>query len=587
MTAAPAEAGPRAGAPAGSGRRPSPLLAFAELRARLLLRRLRGRGGIPELVARIALFVGGGARGARLRRPRRRGRLEGGPRRPRAAARTSPWRRSSSASGRRGPRSRSRSRSARRSTCAASSSTQSRPGGVFAYGLAASVIGDPFAMFWSLMLGGAFLGGALARPGAWVLLLALAYALFVVATASFVALLQELLARLLRGRRVRELAIASVYLGTALLVVFMSGGPRAALQAFRVLAYVRWIAFPAALAERAVVNLYAARTGAALGWLLLLALGGGGRRVGRLPARARGRAHGRRPGAAGGGDAARAAGACRVGSDRSSRRRGSTSSATPSRACSQSSSPRSRGSSGGSSCRGSRRRRARSSGRCRSSGSRSTPTSRRSRSGSTPSAGSAAAGGPGSSRRSPRPTSSSRRTSPPTSSRSRSSRRAQGRGSRSAVRRRRGRSSARSRCTPGSPPGSSLAGNLVSILNPRPAPHTIQRGGHLSPVSALAGMAIFSAGVALFSTPVLGGDPARRALAPPRRVGAARPPRPRPLPVGAPAAGAPPARAARAAPRRRLRRRRLNRPPQGRGAGGPSASRMVLSSSSSSTGFTR
>ena len=37
--------------------RPSPLLAFAELRARLLLRRLRGRGGIPELVARIALFA--------------------------------------------------------------------------------------------------------------------------------------------------------------------------------------------------------------------------------------------------------------------------------------------------------------------------------------------------------------------------------------------------------------------------------------------------------------------------------------------------------------------------------------------------
>ena len=38
-------------------RRPSPLLAFAELRARLLVRRLRGRGGIPELVARIALFA--------------------------------------------------------------------------------------------------------------------------------------------------------------------------------------------------------------------------------------------------------------------------------------------------------------------------------------------------------------------------------------------------------------------------------------------------------------------------------------------------------------------------------------------------
>jgi ABC-2 type transport system permease protein len=43
----------------------------------------------------------------------------------------------------------------------------------------------------------------------------------------------------------------------------------------------------------------------------------------------------------------------------------------------------------------------------------------------------------------------------------------------------------------------------VSILNPRPAPQTIQRGGHLSPISSLAGMAIVSAGAALFGIPVL------------------------------------------------------------------------------------
>jgi ABC-2 type transport system permease protein len=134
------------------------------------------------------------------------------------------------------------------------------------------VVGDPFAVFWCLMLGGAFLGGALARPGAWAILLALAYALFVLATAAYVALLQELLARLLRGRRVREVAIAAVYVGTALLVIFMSGGPRAALQAFRVLSYARWVAFPAALADRAVRKLYAASYLPALGWLLALAL---------------------------------------------------------------------------------------------------------------------------------------------------------------------------------------------------------------------------------------------------------------------------------------------------------------------------
>jgi ABC-2 type transport system permease protein len=48
------------------------------------------------------------------------------------------------------------------------------------------------------------------------------------------------------------------------------------------------------------------------------------------------------------------------------------------------------------------------------------------------------------------------------------------------------------------------AGNVVSILNPRATPHTIQRGGHLSPVTALAGMAIFAMGGALFGLPVLG-----------------------------------------------------------------------------------
>jgi ABC-2 type transport system permease protein len=50
-----------------------------------------------------------------------------------------------------------------------------------------------------------------------------------------------------------------------------------------------------------------------------------------------------------------------------------------------------------------------------------------------------------------------------------------------------------------------IAGNLVSLLNPRAAPHNVQRGGHLAPMSAFAGMAIFSAGGALFSAPVVVG----------------------------------------------------------------------------------
>jgi ABC-2 type transport system permease protein len=62
-----------------------------------------------------------------------------------------------------------------------------------------------------------------------------------------------------------------VYVGTAFLVVFMTGGPRAMLQALRVLKGVRWLAFPPALAERAVTSLYAGRSGTAALWLLALA----------------------------------------------------------------------------------------------------------------------------------------------------------------------------------------------------------------------------------------------------------------------------------------------------------------------------
>ena len=225
------------GAPPGDGRplatvavrRESPLRAFVELRARLLVRRLRGRGGIPELVARIVLFAVAIPAGLAFA----------------ALAGTGAWKAVRSS-----PALAEISVAALffgvwQTWTAVSLSVSERealdlsrflaypipPGRVYAYGLAASVIGDPFAVFWLVLLAGAFLGGALARPGAWVLLLALAYALFVVATAGFVALAQELLARMLRGRRVREVAIAAIYVGTAFLLVFMSGGPRATLRA--------------------------------------------------------------------------------------------------------------------------------------------------------------------------------------------------------------------------------------------------------------------------------------------------------------------------------------------------------------------
>lgn len=251
-------------------RSPSPFLAFAELRARLLWRRFRGRGGIPELVARIALFVvalpagvvfaalaGAGAFQAVRAGPGARVEIAV------AALLFGVWQTWTAVS---------LSVSERDAVDLGRFLAYPIPAGrVFAYGLAASVVGDPFAVFWCLMLGGAFAGAAIARPGAWVLLLALAYALFVVATTSLVALLQELLARLLRGRRAREIAIAAVYVGTAFVVFFMWGGPRSALTAFRALALVRWLAFPPALTERAISALYAGRNAAAVPWLLLLA----------------------------------------------------------------------------------------------------------------------------------------------------------------------------------------------------------------------------------------------------------------------------------------------------------------------------
>jgi ABC-2 type transport system permease protein len=250
---------------------PSPLLAFAELRARLLWRRLRGRGGVPELVARIVLFAVALPSGVLMAALAGAGafkavRIGLGARAEMASAALlfGVW----------------------QTWTAVSLSVSEReavdlrrflgfpipPARVFGYGLVASVVGDPFALVWCLMLSGAFVGGALARPGAWVLLLAAAYLLFVAGTVAFVALLQELLARLLRGRRVREVAIAAVYVGTAFLLVFMSGGGRPTFQALRALATVRWLAFPPALAERAVSSLYAGRNAAALPWLALLAV---------------------------------------------------------------------------------------------------------------------------------------------------------------------------------------------------------------------------------------------------------------------------------------------------------------------------
>jgi ABC-2 type transport system permease protein len=150
------------------------------------------------------------------------------------------------------------------------------PGRVWAYGFAASVVGDPFAVFWCVILAGSFAGAALGRPGPWLLLLAATLVAFVAATAAVVALVQELLVRLLRGRRARELAIAAVYLATAAGLAWLSAGGRTPFQTLRILARARWVAFPAALGAAAARRLYAGDSLAALPWLAGLAAAAGG-----------------------------------------------------------------------------------------------------------------------------------------------------------------------------------------------------------------------------------------------------------------------------------------------------------------------
>ena len=154
----------RVGLPEGT------LAAFAELRMRLLWRRLRGQTGVPELVARVlmwlvvvpmGLVMAAGTGLAAWRGVRAGSGIET------TVATTTlfygvwvAW-------------------TAMALTITEHEAVDLRrflvypiaPWKLSAYGLGASLVGDPFAFFWLLMLGGAFVGAAVARPGAWLLLL--------------------------------------------------------------------------------------------------------------------------------------------------------------------------------------------------------------------------------------------------------------------------------------------------------------------------------------------------------------------------------------------------------------------------------
>jgi ABC-2 type transport system permease protein len=264
-------AGVRAAAAAGAASARGTLRAVTELRVRLLWRRLRGRGGVPELVAKIVLYavalpaavvfaalVGAGAfRAARLAKGIFVDATV-------TALFFGVW----------------------QTWTAVSLSLAERdaldlrrllvypiaPSRLWGFGLAASIVGDPFALFWCVLLAGSLVGAALGRFGAWVLPLALTIALFVLATVALVALLQELLGRFLRRRRSRELAIAAVYVGIGFGLAALSGaGQHGALEVARAIRRLRWAFYPAAFASEAGVHLFRDELAAAVPWIAGLA----------------------------------------------------------------------------------------------------------------------------------------------------------------------------------------------------------------------------------------------------------------------------------------------------------------------------
>lgn len=252
----------------------SPLEAFVALRGRLLLRRLLSRRGVPELVARVAVFamtavtavLFSGAVGAGSFRAARLGSgLEASV--SVTAIFFGIW----------------QTWTAVALTLAERDTLDLRrflvyplpPGRVYAYGLVASAAGDPFALFWSVLLAGAFAGAALARPGGWLVPLAITMALFIAATVAWVALLQELLGRLVRIRWARELSIAGGYLAMVAAVAFLAtGGQRPLREVLSGLARIQWIGWPAALASAAARRLYAGQVAPSLVPLLGLAAAG-------------------------------------------------------------------------------------------------------------------------------------------------------------------------------------------------------------------------------------------------------------------------------------------------------------------------
>ncbi|HEU4385179.1 MAG TPA: hypothetical protein VFR85_16965 [Anaeromyxobacteraceae bacterium] len=150
-------------------------------------------------------------------------------------------------------------------------------GRVWLFGIGSSLAGDPVGLLWALLLGGILGGAAVGRPGLWLLGLGLDLLLFAAATVLLVALLHEVLALLSRRRWVREILLGLAVAGGVGLGLYVVGSPRGGGALRHLLPWLRileWVGWPAALATRAARGLYGGQPAAALPWMAALALGG-------------------------------------------------------------------------------------------------------------------------------------------------------------------------------------------------------------------------------------------------------------------------------------------------------------------------
>jgi ABC-2 type transport system permease protein len=256
--------------------RDTPVFAFAELRFRLASRRLLGRRGIGELVAKaigylllipigVLVSIGIGAGTYRAAHAVHHNALNVGF--PVTALFLGIW----------------------QAWTAATLAMQDQesldlrrylvyplhPGSLWLHGQVAALLGDPLALFWCVLLAGGFLGAALGRFGTWLLPLAALMALFAVATLAWLALIQEIGTRVLRRARLKSVLFAMVYVVGAAILVFLAGHHKqrpGLSDLLAVLKGLQWLGWPGAMAAGGARQLFQGNLVGALPWMGALAV---------------------------------------------------------------------------------------------------------------------------------------------------------------------------------------------------------------------------------------------------------------------------------------------------------------------------